>query len=434
MGERNLMVDFAFKAQSKDGKLTEGVMSGPSDSVVRSRLTRQGLKVVSISKKKAGKAASSGGGDDSVTNFGPIKIVRDGKGGSQIVIGSSAPSTRDLVIFTKQFATMLSSGVPLIQTINVLSSQQKNVAFGGVLRKVQNDVENGKTLSEAMRMHKGVFDSLYIAMVRAGETSGSIDQILLRLTIYIEKAAKIKSQVKSAMVYPAIVVIAAIAVISALLAFVVPTFAKQFQDAGRELPALTQIVVDISDFFRVNILFVIGGAIGVIVGLNLYRKTEVGKAQFDRAILYVPVLGDLIRKVSVGRFCSTLSTMLKAGVNLLEALTICAASAGNKRVEVFILYVRAEIEQGVKFSTPLSKDGLFPPMVVSMVEVGEATGALDEMLQKVADFYEEEVDLAVKTLLSMIEPIMIVSIGSVVGFIVIAMYLPVFDMAGTVGG
>jgi type IV pilus assembly protein PilC len=270
-------------------------------------------------------------------------------------------------------------------------------------------------------------------MVRAGETSGSLDQILVRLTTYIEKAAKIKAQVKSAMVYPAVVVVAATAVISALLAFVVPTFAKQFQDSGRELPALTQVVVDISDFFRENLLFVAGGIFIGFIALNFYRKTEVGSAQFDRLMLIAPVIGDLIRKVSVGRFCSTLSTMLKAGVNLLEALNICAASAGNKRVEEFILYVRAQIEQGVKFSTPLAKDGLFPPMVISMVEVGEATGALDEMLLKVAEFYEEEVDLAVKTLLSLIEPVMIVSIGSVVGFIVIAMYLPVFDMAGTVG-
>ena len=430
------MVEFAYKAKGKDGKVTDGVMSGPSDAIVRSRLTRQGLKVVSISKKQAGRPASSqaSGESEGVTSFGPLKIVQNGKGGFQVLFGSGAPSTRDMVIFTKQFATMLSSGVPLIQSISVLAAQQKNVIFGLVLKRLQLDVENGKTLSEAMRTHKGVFDTLYIAMVRAGETSGSIDQILMRLTTYIEKAARIKAQVKSAMMYPAIVVIASIAVISALLSFVVPTFAKQFQDSGRELPALTQIVVDISDFFRNNLITVFGGVVVVIVGINLYRKTESGSAYFDRFVLYVPVLGDLIRKVSVGRFCSTLSTMLKAGVNLLEALSICAASAGNKRIEHFILYVRAEIEQGVKFSTPLSKDGLFPPMVVSMVEVGEATGALDEMLQKVADFYEEEVDLAVKTLLSMIEPIMIVSIGSVVGFIVIAMYLPVFDMAGTVGG
>ena len=427
-----VVADFAYKA--KDGKLSEGVISGPSDSVVRSRLTRQGLKVVSISKKKTAKAGSAGGSDDGVTAFGPIKFVQDGKGGSQVIIGSGAPSIRDLVIFTKQFATMLSSGVPLIQTINVLGSQQKNMVFGAVLRRVQSDVENGKTLSEAMRVHKSSFDSLYIAMVRAGETSGSLDQILLRLTTYIEKAAKIKSQVKSAMVYPAIVVVAATSVISVLLAFVVPTFAKQFRDSGRDLPALTQIVVDFSDFFRLNYAYLLSGIAILFFAINTYRKTEMGNSQFDRIVLYIPVLGDLIRKVAVGRFCSTLSTMLKAGVNLLEALSICAASAGNKRIEEFILYVRAEIEQGVKFSTPLAKDGLFPAMVVSMVEVGEATGALDDMLFKVAEFYEEEVDVAVKTLLSMIEPIMIVTIGSVVGFIVIAMYLPVFDMAGTVGG
>lgn len=428
------MAEFSYKVKNKDGSVAEGVMNGPSDSVVRGRLTRNGAKVISLSKKTAAKPGSSSSTSDGTIALGPIKLMKDAKGEYQIIIGSGAPETRDLVIFTKQFSTMLSSGVPMIQTINVLGSQQKNMAFGNMLKKVQNDVENGKTLSEAMKSHKMAFDSLYIAMVRAGETSGSLDQIMMRLTTYIEKAAKIKSQVKSAMIYPAIVVIAATSVISALLAFVVPTFAKQFQDSGRELPALTQIVVDISNFFRNNSLTVFG-AIGVLIfAINVYRKTEMGSAQFDRLVLYLPVIGDLIRKVAVGRFCSTLATMLKAGVNLLEALTICAASAGNKRIEEFILYVRSQIEQGVKFSTPLAKDGLFPPMVVSMVEVGEATGALDDMLLKVAEFYEEEVDIAVKTLLSLIEPVLIVSIGSVVGFIVIAMYLPVFDMAGTVGG
>ena len=428
------MTEFAYKVRNKDGSVAEGVMNGPSDAIVRSRLTREGKKVISLQKKQVGKQAKASSGSNATINLGPIKLVKDSAGNIQIVLGSGAPAIRELVVFTKQFSTMLGSGVPLIQSINVLATQQKNLAFSAALKQIQNDVENGKTLSEAMRSHKQVFDSLYVAMVRAGETSGSLDQILMRLTTYIEKAAKIKSQVKSAMVYPAVVVVAATAVISALLAFVVPTFAKQFQDSGRELPALTQIVVDISNFFRDNIIFVFAGVFVGIIALNLYRKTEMGSAQFDRLILFAPVIGDLVRKVSVGRFCSTLSTMLKAGVNLLEALNICAASAGNKRVEAFILYVRAQIEQGVKFSTPLAKDGLFPPMVISMVEVGEATGALDEMLLKVAEFYEEEVDLAVKTLLSMIEPIMIVSIGSVVGFIVIAMYLPVFDMAGTVGG
>lgn len=428
------MAEFSYKIKNKDGSVSEGVMTGPSDSVVRGRLTRTGAKVVSISKKSASKPGAAPSSSNGGINLGPIKLMKDSKGQLQIIIGSGAPDTRDLVIFTKQFSTMLASGVPMIQSINVLGSQQKNMAFGEMLKKVQLDVENGKTLSEAMKSHKMAFDSLYVAMVRAGETSGSLDQIMMRLTTYIEKAAKIKSQVKSAMVYPAIVVVAAASVISALLAFVVPTFAKQFQDSGRELPALTQIVVNISEFFRDNALTVFG-AIGLFIFLvNVYRKTEMGSAQFDRVILYFPVIGDLIRKVAVGRFCSTLATMLKAGVNLLEALTICAASAGNKRIEEFILYVRSQIEQGVKFSQPLAKDGLFPAMVVSMVEVGEATGALDDMLLKVAEFYEEEVDIAVKTLLSMIEPILIVSIGSVVGFIVIAMYLPVFDMAGTVGG
>jgi type IV pilus assembly protein PilC len=270
-------------------------------------------------------------------------------------------------------------------------------------------------------------------MVRAGEASGNLDGILLKLTVYIEKSAKIKSQVKAAMFYPAMVVFVAIAVITALLLFVVPTFAKQYEDSKKELPGLTAAVVGVSNYVADQWYVIFGVAFAVVFAFRQWVRTEKGRGWFDMILLKAPGFGQLFRKLAVGRFCNTMSTMLTSGVNLLEALTICAAASGNQVIERFVLGVRGRIEQGAKFSEPLADGGLFPPMVISMVAVGEATGALDDMLVKVSEFYEDEVDLAVKTLLSMIEPIMIVTIGGIVGVIVIAMYLPVFDMGNLVG-
>lgn len=420
------MAEFKYMAKDMRGRTRRGKVKASSKAIAREVLMRQRLRPIAI---RATKLDDVDGAPTGWRRF----IFKDDKGRWQLQLGTSNPSTKDLIVFTKQFATMINSGVPLMQALGVLAGQQQIRGFGIMLDKVRVAVENGAALSEALEAFPATFDNLYIAMVRAGEASGNLDAILVKLTTYIEKAAKIKSQVKSAMFYPAMVVVVAIAVITALLVFVVPTFAKQFTDAGKELPGLTQAVVDLSTALQENwhIWFGILGA--VMFAFRAYVKTENGRAWFDAFLLKTPGFGQLFRKLSVGRFCSTMATMLTSGVPLLEALTICAASAGNKTIEAFILKVRARIEQGSKFSEPLAEGDLIPKMVVSMVAIGETSGALDAMLEKVSEFYEEEVDLAVKTMLSMIEPAMIVIIGSIVGIIVIAMYLPVFDLGNLAG-
>lgn len=420
------MSEYAFKVKDSRGREKTGVIKATSLGQARNQLKRLRYKIVTLEDKSA---PSSGSG-----SFLGRFIYKDKKGRVQLRLGEAKVTTKDLVIFTKQFSTMINSGVPLIQAIGILASQQRVQSFGDMLEKIRFSVENGMTLSASLALFPQTFDTLYVAMVRAGEVSGNLDVILLKLVSYIEKADKIKSQVKSASYYPTIVVLVAVGVISALLVFVVPTFGKQYEDAGKELPGLTQIVIDISNALTQN-WYVILATIGAIVfGVRAFVKTEKGTIAWDRLSLKLPGIGELLRKIAVGRFCSTMATMLTSGVSLLEALTICAASSGNKIIEAFILGLRSQVEQGSKLSDHLGKDEIFPPMVVSMVAVGESTGALDDMLVKVSVFYEEEVDLAVKGLLSMIEPVMMVVIGGSVGFIVIAMYLPVFDMASLVGG
>lgn len=427
------MAEFVYRAKDQRGNIRFGKIKAGSKSQARSALVRMRLKPISITAEKidSSKVPLNDGSTPILGNF----IYKDRNGNIQISLGSTEkPTDKDLIIFTKQFSTMITSGVPLMQALGILSKQQRVRSFGQSLEAIRLAVENGSTLSNALEAFPKLFDTLYVAMVRAGEASGKLDTILMKLVVYIEKAAKIRSQVKSAMIYPMLVVVVAITVVSALLIFVVPTFAKQYSDNDKKLPELTQIVVDLSDFM-VNYWYVPIGSIFIFYFLiRLYINTDPGRIWWDKTLLILPGFGQLIRKIAVGRFCSTMATMLTSGVNLLEALSICAASAGNKTIEAFVLRVRSGIEQGAKISEPLAEGGLFPPMVVSMVAVGETTGALDQMLVKVSEFYEDEVDLAVKTLLSMIEPVMIVCIGGIVGVIVIAMYLPVFDLGALVGG
>ncbi|MEZ4743067.1 MAG: type II secretion system F family protein [Bdellovibrionota bacterium] len=423
------MAKFNYKAIRPDGKMKEGVLEGSSRAVVKAQLVRMRLRVLSIKLDKS----SLGDSDDGITPIIGNMIYRDGNGDVQIELGRKGPTSKHIIIFSKQLSTMINSGVPLIQALTILGGQQQSQIFATIIKKVRTSVENGSTFSDALAEYPKIFDNLYVAMVRAGEASGSLDVILTKLVTYIEKAEKIKGQVKSAMMYPIIVISVAILVITGLLLFVVPTFAEQYADSGRKLPALTQIVIDFSNWIATNWMYVFGAIVLGIFSLRLYIKTEKGRKNFDRLLLKAPGLGVLLKKIAVGRFCSTMASMLNSGVNLLEALDICAASAGNVIIEKFVLNVSNQLEKGAKLSEPLGEGNLFPEMVVSMVAVGEATGALDEMLAKVSDFYEEEVDLAVQTMLSMIEPIMIVGIGGVVGFIVIAMYLPVFEMAGGIG-
>ena len=421
------MAEFYYKAKDKAGNPKTGVIKAASKAAAKQRLVAQKLTAISVTTDKP---AADGDNVEVKQILGKF-LIQDSQG--NLMLGEGSPSTKDIVVFTKQFSTMLNSGVPLIQAVGILSGQQRVLGFRRILAQVRKDVENGQTLSDALAAHPDVFDNLFVAMVRAGEASGNLDTILMKLVTYIEKAAKIKSQVKSAMMYPMIVFFVAVGVVSALLVFVVPAFAKQFMDSGKPLPGLTQFVVDLSNGFASNIAYIIAAAIAGFFAFKAWVKTPAGRARFDAILLKSPAIGDLLRKVAVGRFCSTMSTMLTSGVNLLDALTICAASSGNKVIENFISGLRKQIEQGSRLSTPLAEGGIFPPMVVSMVAVGEATGALDDMLLKVSEFYEDEVDLAIKTVLSLIEPVMIVGIGGIVGFIVIAMYMPVFDMASNMG-
>lgn len=424
------MPQFKYKARDASGKLRNGYVSAASKDGAKAALKKMRLSPVDI---KATRLEESDSADLGETPILGRLIYKDAKGNIQVQLGNPQATTKDIIVFTKQFSTMLGSGVPMIQGLTILASQQRIRSFGVTLEKIRFAVENGASLSDGLEPYPDLFDTLYVAMVRAGEASGSLDKILLKLVTYIEKSDKIKRQVKSAMSYPIIVIVAAIGAVSVLLVFVVPTLAQQFSDNGKELPAVTSLVIGMSDFMKNRWYVLLSGAFTVATGFKQWIKTDAGRRQFDAAILKAPAIGDLILKISVGRFCSTMSTMLTSGVNLLEALKICAASAGNKTIESFVLNIRSKIEEGQKFSEPLSAGGLFPPMVISMVAIGEQSGALDDMLIKVSDFYEDEVDLAVKTVLGMIEPIMIVGLGGIIGFILIAMYLPIFDMASVAG-
>ena len=421
------MAIFSYRVRDRYGKIRIGEITASTKKDARHQLSRRRVRIISVRLKKRGGAGNDAAEEQPI--LGDM-VYRDPNGNIQISLGSELPTVKELIVFTRQFSTMLNSGVAMIQALGILSRQQTSRVFRRALFQIRINIENGSSLSDAIATQPRIFDSLYVAMVEAGEASGNLDTILIKLVTYIEKAAKIRGQIKSAMMYPVVVVIVAIAVISGLLAFVVPTFAQQYADNGRELPGLTQLVIDLSENFIENWHILFGLLGGFVLLFRFWFRTEGGRKIFDAAILKVPGIGVLLQKIAVGRFCSTMSSMLTSGVNLLDALSICATSSGNKTIEAFILSVREGLEKGASFSDTLSKGSLFPEMVISMVTVGESTGALDEMLTKVSNFYEEEVDLAVQALLSMIEPIMIVFIGGLVGFIVVAMYLPVFEMAG----
>ncbi len=418
---------YSYKAKDNAGRIRSGLASASDAKDLARQLRKKGL--ILISQRGEGKEAAIGGETPILGDF----IYKDAKGAIQISLGSSNPSAKELIIFSKQFATMLASGVPMIQSLGILANQQSARGFKLALKKVEQAIENGSTLSVALAAHPQIFDNLYIAMVGAGEASGNLDSILIKLTSYIEKAEKVKSQIKAAMSYPLIVFIVAMVVVTGMLIYVVPVFASQYADSGRELPFLTALIIGFSNYFQTYWWMLFCFAAILFALFRYWLKTPVGRERFDEILLILPGIGLLLKKIAVGRFCSTMSSMLQSGVNLLDGLAICAASSGNKKIEKFVLNVKEGLEQGRKFSEPLAEGGFFPEMVVSMVAVGEVTGSLDEMLAKVSEFYEEEVDLAVKAMLSMIEPIMIVFIGGVVGLIVVAMYLPIFDMANNVG-
>jgi type IV pilus assembly protein PilC len=349
-------------------------------------------------------------------------------------IGGSGVSTKDLAIFTRQFATMISAGLPLVQCLDILAKQSSKPSFGRVIGEVTREVEAGSTLSDALGKHRAVFDDLFRNMVAAGEAGGVLDEILMRLATYIEKADALKRKVQSALVYPGVVLTVAMGATSFMLIFIIPTFAKMFSDFGGELPLPTKIVLGLSDFLIGFWWAILLAIIGGIFMLARYYSTENGKRVIDSMMLKVPVIGDVLLKGSVARFTRTLGTLISSGVPILSGLEITAKTAGNKVISEAIMQARASIREGETVSAPLKTSGVFPPMVVQMISVGEQTGALDEMLTKIAVFYESEVDTAVDTLTSIIEPVMIVVMGGIVGGMVVAMYLPMFKLISVVAG
>lgn len=406
------MPKYNWEGKTKSGSVQKGVMEATSAAMVESQLKRYGFSGLTISE--AGKGAQ-------------FQLKMPGFGAKKI-------ETKDLVVFTRQFATMIDSGLPLVQCLDILASQQENKTFKQILYKVKEDVESGSTFADALGKHPKAFDDLYVNLVAAGEVGGILDTILSRLAAYIEKAMKLKKRVKGAMVYPATIMAIAVIVVGVILVFVIPTFAKMFTDFGGELPLPTKIVIMISNFLTKYILVIIGVMYGINYAIKKYYSTENGRRVMDRFFLKAPIVGPLIKKVAVAKFTRTLGTMISSGVPIMDGLDIVAKTAGNKVVEEAIFKVRQAISEGKTIAEPLAESGVFPPMVVQMISVGEATGAMDAMLSKIADFYDDEVDDAVGALTSMMEPLLMVFLGTTVGGLVIAMYLPIFKLAGVVGG
>ena len=400
---------FIWKGQDKKGTPQNGEMEAPDEGAVRTQLSRMQIKPTKIKKK-------------------PKDLFEN------VSFMQPKVQTSDVVVFARQFSTMIDAGLPLIQSLDILYSQQENKTFRKTLKEIKDAVEQGSTLADALGKYPNIFDELFVNMVAAGEVGGILDTILDRLSGYMEKAMKLKKQVKGAMTYPIIVLIIAVLVIGVILVFVIPVFEKMFSDFGGALPAPTQLVVGMSNFVKSNIHYMIGAVVVFVFAFKRFYGTDKGRVLVDDYLLKLPVFGTLLRKVAVAKFTRTMGTMISSGVPILEALSITAKTAGNKTIEAAIFKVQSAITEGRTMADPLSESGVFPSMVCQMVAVGESTGALDAMLGKIADFYDDEVDAAVGNLTAMIEPFMMVFLGVTIGGLVISMYLPIFKMAGMVGG
>ncbi|MDO9209957.1 MAG: type II secretion system F family protein [Deltaproteobacteria bacterium] len=400
---------YVWEGRSRKGTIERGEIEAANEAAVRMHLRRQQIQAIKIQAKPK----------DILKGFSLFKRRK--------------VNEKQIVIFTRQFATMIDAGLPLVQCLEILSSQQDNPTFKEVLLKVKGDVEAGSTFAEALRKHPRVFNDLFCNLVAAGEAGGILDTILNRLAAYIEKAMNLKKKVKGAMVYPAAVLAIALIVVGALLIFVIPVFQKMFADMGGTLPAFTQLVINLSEFMRRYFLLVGALLVIFIFAFRRYYRTETGHAVVDDFLLRLPIFGDLIKKVAIAKFTRTLSTMLSSGVPILEGLEIVARTSGNKTIEKAILQTKVSIGEGKTIAEPLGASGIFPPMVVQMISVGESTGALDSMLSKIADFFDDEVDGAVAALTSLLEPLLMVFLGGAIGGLVVAMYLPIFQMAAILG-
>ncbi len=407
------MATFVYKGKTSGGTFKKGELQAGNLAQATASLRRQNIIPVSVTQKK-GLFAS----------LNSINIPGLSKG-----IG-----TKDLAIFSRQFATMIDAGLPLVQCLEILSSQHDNAEFKKILREVKSSVEGGSTFADALGKHPKVFDSLFVNLVNAGEVGGILDTILNRLAMFLEKNEQLKSKIKGALTYPVVVIIIASLVVTGLLVFVVPIFEGMFADFGQALPAPTQVVVELSNFLKNYWYILIGAIVGTAVFINRIRKTEKGRYSVDKLTLRAPVFGDLLRKTATARFTRTLGTMISSGVPILEALEIVSKTAGNAVVEEAIMNSRTSLSQGKTLAEPLMESKVFPGMVTQMIAVGETTGALDAMLNKIADFYEQEVDVAVDAMTSLIEPLLMAFLGIAVGGLVIALYLPIFQIAGVTSG
>lgn len=399
---------FLWEGTTKKGEVKKGEMEAADELAVRTLLRRQGFKSVDIRKKPK-----------DLEEYLPFL--------------AGGVKEKDVVVFCRIFSTMINAGLPLIQCLDLLAQQEQNKAFAKIIRTVKEDIEGGTSLTDALKKHPKVFDDLFTNLIAAGEAGGILDLVLGRLSNYLEKAMKLKAQVKSAMTYPIAVLVISIAVVTLLLLKVIPVFQKMFEGMGGELPGPTAVVVAMSQFVQ-SYWWIIFGLLAVaLFAFNRFGKTEKGRFMIDSAMLKAPIIGPVLKKVAVAKFSRTLSTMMSSGVPILEGLNIVSKTAGNVVIEAALMKTRQSISEGQSIAEPLTAAGIFPPMVVQMIAVGEATGALDNMLNKIADFYDDEVDAAVAGMTALIEPVMMVFLGGVVGGMIIAMYLPIFKMASVVG-
>jgi type IV pilus assembly protein PilC len=398
---------YTWTGKNLKGEQQKGELEAPNEQAVRSQLNRQRIIPARIRKK-------------------PKDLFEN------IEFFQPKVKEKDIILFTRQFSTMIDAGLPIVHCLDILYQQQENSTFQKMLKQIKETVESGSTLADSLRQFPAQFDDLFVNMIAAGEAGGILDTILRRLAGYIEKAAKLKAKVKGAMTYPGVTLAIAVIVLTIILVFVIPVFQKMFMEFGSQLPFFTQIVINLSNFVKSNVLYMLGALVLFILAFRKYYRTPKGRAMVDHLLLMLPVVGILIRKVSVAKFSRTMGTMLSSGVAILDALEIVAKTAGNKTIENAIYKVRSAIAEGQTMADPLADSGVFPPMVVQMIAVGEATGALDSMLQKIADFYDEEVDQAVENLTAMIEPFMLVFLGVTIGGLVIAMYLPIFKIASVI--
>ncbi|MFO7568224.1 MAG: type II secretion system F family protein [Smithellaceae bacterium] len=399
---------FLWEGTTKKDEVKKGEMEATDELAVRTLLRRQGFKSIEVRNKPK-----------DLAEYIPFLAGRI--------------KEKEIVVFCRIFSTMINAGLPLIQCLDLLAQQEQNKAFAKIIRSVKEDIEGGTSLTDALKKYPKVFDELFVNLIAAGEAGGILDIILGRLSTYLEKAMKLKQKVKGAMTYPGAVLVISLSVVALLLLKVIPVFEQMFEGAGSELPGPTQLVVTASKFAQNYFLIILGVIIVMIIAFIRFYRTKKGRWIVDAALLKSPVFGPLLNKVAVAKFSRTLSTMLSSGVPILEGLTIVSKTAGNVIVEDALLKTRQSITEGRSIAEPLSETGVFPPMVVQMIAVGEATGALDSMLNKIADFYDDEVDAAVEAMTALLEPVMMVFLGGIVGGMLIAMYLPIFKMASVVG-